>query len=76
MSLAVTANSKSRLQYRGRRGWLDQVENMGELQSYCDKLDGTTIHDGYVVDCRWFRSKSPAKPMSSKRDERNAPLNF
>src|SRR5215467_7545821 len=32
MSLAVTANSESRVQYRGLRGWLDQVEQMGELQ--------------------------------------------
>src|ERR1700736_4195219 len=32
MSLAVTANSESKVQYRGLRGWLDQVEKMGELQ--------------------------------------------
>src|SRR5262252_3566976 len=32
MSLAATANSEFKVQYRGLRGWLDQVDQMGELQ--------------------------------------------
>ena len=36
MSLAAAANSESRMQYRGLRGWLEQVDKMGELQ----RVDG------------------------------------
>src|SRR5579862_2682950 len=32
MNVAVAANSRSSVQYRGLRGWLDQVDKMGELK--------------------------------------------
>jgi UbiD family decarboxylase len=38
MSLAAAANSESRMQYRGLRGWLEQVDKMGELQ----RVDGAS----------------------------------
>src|SRR5215467_6108313 len=59
MSLAVTANSESRVQYRGLRGWLDQVEQMGELQ--------------HVNGAHWDVEMGAVTHMLTEKSRGNAP---
>src|SRR5205085_1474464 len=59
MSLAAAANSESKVQYRGLRGWLDQVEKMGELQ--------------HVNGAHWDTEMGAITQMLTEKSRGNAP---
>jgi hypothetical protein len=52
----------------GAHVWAHTVKELREragggrvAKQYCDKKDGTTVHNGYIVGGRWFTRYAPVE---------------